>query len=155
MANGPTRVAQETELGEGLAVGCLVRGVSAIGSDDHALEGAFSPAWTSWPWAARYPWVGPSRLGEALRKSARRRGPRLAQWVRSGGLHVPQLRDDEWDLASACARIEENTVVPARRWCELAAAFVDGLDEELVWRFPPMDQRVVDVDHLPTSRESG
>jgi hypothetical protein len=153
MPDGLTRVAQETEVGEGLAVGCLVGGVSALGSDDGALEAAFTPVWAAWPWAARYPSLGRSRLAEVLRKSARRRGQRVAQWVTSAGLHVPQLRDDEWDLTAACARLEESSLIPARRWCELAAGFVAGLDEQLVWRFPPVE--AADVDQLPSSPDLG
>ncbi|WP_345342629.1 hypothetical protein [Actinomycetospora succinea] len=73
------------------------------------------------------------------RRSAARRGSRIARWSPSRDAFVPQLCDDDWDLTSACAQLEEATAVPARRWCELAQAFLRELDDDLVWRGRPVD----------------
>lgn len=139
MASDLTRVRQQTEVGEGLAVGCLITGVTALG-EAASLDEALVHALGSWPWATRYPALRRTpRLGEVLRQSSGRRGATVAQWVASQGLFVPQLRDDDWDLTGAAARLEEVTSVPARRWVELAATFVSGLDEASVWRARPVD----------------
>jgi hypothetical protein len=139
VAAGLTRARQETEIGEGLAVGCLVAGVHAI-STAATLDVALVGALESWPWAARYPAVRRNpHLDDVLRRSAGRRSSRIARWSPSGGQFVPQLCDDEWDLAAACVTLEETTAVPARRWCELSEAFVRGLDNALVWRGQPID----------------
>lgn len=79
------------------------------------------------------------RLAEIFRRSPGRRAIRVAQWVVSAGLFVPQLRDDAWDLAAACVELEEATAVPARRWCELASRFLEDLDTSGVWRTAPVD----------------
>jgi hypothetical protein len=134
-----TRARQQNEVGEGLAVGCLVAGVNAV-SATAPLDGALAHALRSWPWAARYPAMCRSpRLSEVLRRGPGRQAPRVAHWVTSQGLFVPQLRDDEWDLSRACVTLEEATSVPARRWVDLAGAFVDGLDGASVWRGAPVD----------------
>lgn len=49
MVDKLTPVQQQTEVGEGLAVGCLVVGVSAMTSQDGPLESAFAQALASWP----------------------------------------------------------------------------------------------------------
>lgn len=134
-----TRTRQETEIGEGLAVGCLVAGVHAI-SAAAALDAALVGALASWPWAARYPTVRRTpRLDDVLRRSAGRRSSRIARWAPSRDQFVPQLCDDEWDLPNACGRLEEETSVPARRWCELSEAFLRGLGAGDVWRGRPLD----------------
>lgn len=134
-----TRARQQTEIGEGLAVGCLVAGVHAI-STAAALDAALVRALEPWPWAARYPAVRRTpRLDDVLRRSVGRRASHIARWSASGGQFVPQLCDDEWNLTSACVQLEDTTAVPARRWCELAQAFLGGLDEALVWRGRPID----------------
>lgn len=145
---GLTPDRQRTEVGEGLAVGCIVVGVAAVADDGGALDAAFSSALAAWPWATRYPVLaraGRPALATVMQRSASRRAVKVAQWVTYRGLHVPQLRDDAWDLAGACAGIEEATTVPARRWCDLAEAIVGALDDRLVWRHPPM-RLAVDPD---------
>ncbi|MEJ2862825.1 hypothetical protein [Actinomycetospora flava] len=139
MSDRLTRVRQQTEIGEGLAVGCLVAGVHAI-STTAALDAALVRALKPWPWAARYPTVRRTpRLDDILLRSPGRRGSRTARWSASGGQFVPQLCDDEWDLPVACGQLEETTAVPARRWCDLAESFLRGLDDDLVWRGQPID----------------
>lgn len=54
MPSDLTRTRQQTEIGEGLAVGCLIVGVTAI-SPTAALDDALVHALSSWPWAPRYP----------------------------------------------------------------------------------------------------
>ena len=147
MAGGLTSVRQRTEVGEGLAVGCLVVGIAAVADDHGALDTAFAFTFADWPWSTRYPTVLRARrpvLPPVLQESTSRRTLTVAQWIPSRGLYVPQLRDDAWDLTGACTAIEEATAVPARRWCDLAEAFVDDLDDHLVWRHPPPD-----LDHDP------
>jgi hypothetical protein len=139
MPEGLTKTRQQTEIGEGLAVGCLVAGVNAI-SSTAPLDTALRSAFNSWPWVSRYPAARRTpRLAEILQRSSGRRGSRIARWSSSSGLFVPQLCDDEWDLPAACVQLEEATAVPARRWCELAAAFLKGLDDEFVWLAAPID----------------
>ena len=132
----PTATRQRIEIGEGLAVGCLVAGVTAL-APTAPVDDALGHALDGWPWATRYPAVRRSpQLVDTLHRSAGRRGPRVSHWVRSRGLVVPQLRDDDWDLTAACARLEEGTGVPARRWIDLASGFLAGLPDDAVWRAP-------------------
>ncbi|GLZ45876.1 hypothetical protein Acsp06_20610 [Actinomycetospora sp. NBRC 106375] len=139
MPAGLTRARQQTDVGEGLAVGCLVSGVHAIDTVAE-LDPALVRALASWPWAARYPAVRRTpRLGDIFRRSSGRRSSRIAQWTVSGGGFVPQLCDDEWDLPAACVRLEEATAVPARRWCELAGTFLRALGDDPVRRGQPLD----------------
>jgi hypothetical protein len=133
-----TTVQQHTEIGEGLAVGCLVLGITATTSQPEPLDAAFARALPGWAWASRYPTVRREPdLAGILRSSARRRFSRVARWITSRGVFVPQLLDPEWDLGAACVRIEERTTVPARRWTGLAEAVVATLDDALVWWAPP------------------
>ena len=139
MRSDLTRTRQQTEVGEGLAVGCLIAGVTALAATA-PLDGALVRALDAWPWASRYPALRRTpRLPQVLRQSAGRRGARVAQWVASQGLFVPQLRDDEWDLPGAAVSLEEATGIPARRWVDLALSFVSGLDQASVWRSRPVD----------------
>lgn len=140
MAAGLTTTRQQTEVGEGLAIGCLVTGVAGVTAEDGPLDAAFTAAFAAWPWATRYPsLLGRRRplLGPVLRSSGGRRASRLAHRVTTRGVHSPQLRDDEWDLRAACGLLEEESTVPARRWWGPARAFTDGLGDGQVWRFPP------------------
>ncbi|MCD2197885.1 hypothetical protein LQ327_31400 [Actinomycetospora endophytica] len=138
MSGALTMVQQHTELGEGLAVGCLVVGVSATTTEREPLAAAFAGAVQGWSWASRYPSVlREPDLAGILGSSERRRFSRIARWITSRGVFVPQLRDPEWDLTAACVQIEERTTVPARHWTTLAEGIVDRLDDALVWRAPP------------------
>jgi hypothetical protein len=132
-------------MGEGLAVGCLVDGVTGL--DPIAADDALRRALDSWPWAARYPTVRrtPAVVG-IMRSSPGRRGSKIAQWVFSRGLAVPQLRDDAWDLPAACTRLEDETGVPARRWLDLTRTFLAHLPHTDVWRAPAF---AADPDALP------
>ncbi|GAA4832584.1 hypothetical protein GCM10023201_20730 [Actinomycetospora corticicola] len=132
-------------MGEGLAVGCLVEGVTGL--DPAEADEALRRALQTWPWVTRYPTVRrtPAVVG-TMRSSPGRRGLKVAQWVFSRGLAVPQLRDDAWDLPAACARLEGETGVPARRWLDLARTFLAELPESTVWRAPAL---AADPDALP------
>lgn len=82
MVDKLTPVQQQTEMGEGLAVGCLVVGVSAMTSQDGPLESAFAQALASWPWVARYRSLTRSQKWPArsiIRKSAGRRRSHVAR----------------------------------------------------------------------------
>ncbi|MCD2186573.1 hypothetical protein [Actinomycetospora soli] len=135
MPHGPTRARQQTEMGEGLAVGCLVEGVTGL--DPATADQALRAALETWPWATRYPSLRRNpAVRDTMRTSPGRRGLKIARWVFSRGLAVPQLRDDDWDLPGACIRLEEGTDVPARRWLDLTRAFLDRVPDAAIWRAP-------------------
>lgn len=132
-------------MGEGLAVGCLVEGVTGL--DPVAADDALRRALDDWPWATHYPTVRRSPdVTVTMRASPGRRGLKIAQWVFSRGLAVPQLRDDAWDLPAACTRLEEATGLPTRRWLYLTRAFLAHLPDATVWRAPAL---ATDPDALP------
>ncbi|WP_433802611.1 hypothetical protein [Actinomycetospora sp. CA-084318] len=134
-----TRARQQTEMGEGLAVGCLVVGVTGL--DPATADDALRTALETWPWATRYPALRRNpAVHDTMRTSPGRRALTIAQWVFSRGLAVPQLRDDEWDLPNACVRLEEATAVPARRWLDLTRAFLERLPDDAIWRAPGTDE---------------
>lgn len=129
MAVQLTKAQQETAVGEGLAVGCLALGITAVTSNKMAVEFAFIRAWREWAWALLFPVVhashGRNDLLRILCASPRRRGAFVAEWS-SEGTWVPLLRgglnvDEAGDL------LQGSTGVPPIGWTDLAQAFVDDL----------------------------
>lgn len=131
-----TKAAQETAVGEGLAVGCLALGVVAVTAEKMAVEFAFRRAWSGWGWSPGFRAVNVSHerndLLRILHASPRRRGSFIAEWS-SGREHEPRLRGD-WDLEASGAALEDTTGVPLDGWIELARYFVDDLGENKIRR---------------------
>lgn len=131
-----TKAAQETAVGEGLAVGCLALEVIAVTAEKMAVEFAFRRAWRDWEWSSPFPAIHASHarndLLRILRASPRRRGAIIAAWS-SGRVYEPHLRGD-WNLAEAGEILESATGVPLRGWMELARAFTEDLGDHKVWR---------------------
>lgn len=128
----PTAREQKAALGAGLAVGCLTLGIAEISADQPAIEVAFARAWSTWPWASRFPavqaTVADREVVGILNDSAANSTPGVAHWWCDHG-YLPQMRE-HWPVTRAGDHMERDTRigVPYRGWVELAQTFVDGLD---------------------------
>lgn len=120
-----TKATDQTDIGQGLAVGCLVLGVTAVTSGKQALEFAFRRAWRDWPHAREFRFVhadiARNDIVLILRKSARRRGAYLGAWELERWAR-PYLAEGT-TLAAAEELLPEWTGVPWSSWLELAEAF--------------------------------
>jgi hypothetical protein len=120
-----TKAAQETAVGEGLAVGCLASGIVELTASKMILESAFVSAWRAWSFAAEFPKVQATRqrndLLPIVRASSRRRSPVVAEWSYRGRL-IPYLTND-YELSEAVELLEELTSISLEGWVELADIF--------------------------------
>ncbi len=129
-----TTAQQETMLGQGLAVGCLSLGVTAVTSDKAVVEESFTRTWEHWPLASIFPSIqfteDSQNLVGILAGSAGRRRHDMAHWSCEGDLH-PQL-GPQWSLEEAGDVLDRVTGVPHSAWTELADAFVHRLGSERI-----------------------
>jgi hypothetical protein len=129
-----TKATQETAVGEGVAVGCLALGVTAITSARVDVDLSFSYAWRNWPSSRVFPVVKASLdrndLRRILHDSANRRWSMLAAWE-CGRMYEPYLRSD-WTIEEAGESLAENTGVGLEAWMELARLFVERLGPDNV-----------------------
>jgi hypothetical protein len=129
-----TKATDHTDVGQGLAVGCLALGVTAVTSGSQALEFAFGRAWRGWPRARDFRFVhadiARNDIVLILRRSARRRPPLLAAWELKRWA-TPYLFEGT-TLADAEELLPEWTGVPWSSWLELAEAFTaEFKDDEM------------------------
>ncbi|WP_138758741.1 hypothetical protein [Modestobacter altitudinis] len=129
-----SKAEQETTVAEGLAIGCLVLGVTAVDNQD--ADTAFRRAWAEWPHAKRYPHVKASfernAVPRILSKSEGRTGSYLAFWAADRGF-APHLRPS-WDLQGAIEELTASTGLTAADWTDLARRFVKALGDDHVQR---------------------
>ena len=131
-----TRDQQVRTVTEGLALGTLALGVTAVSSAKLTLEFAISHALRHWSVASAFPslagvqaanyvWIG-------IRKSERRRTARAA-W-RDGRWLEPYVLMDGWSVADCLDLLADLESVSVEAWLELARLFVDHLGKENVQR---------------------
>lgn len=130
-----TRVTDLTDVGQGLAAGCLAIGVVGVTSGKQAVEFAFGRAWRRWEYAPRFRFIRAdiqrNDILHIIHKSERRRGGHIAAWSR-GRWFEPYFREGQ-DVAAAAEVLPEWTDVPWPAWVQLAEAFVSELkDDEIV-----------------------
>lgn len=132
-----TKAAQQTYVGEGLAIGCLALGVVAIVSDKMDVEFSFRHAWRNWSHASRFPQVRASAerddIMRILDSSLGRRGAHLAQWVVTGPEFEPSLRQD-WEFDEFREHLAEFSGVGLDGWVDLARTFTGRMQYEHVQR---------------------
>jgi hypothetical protein len=127
---------QETVVGEGLALGCLSLGISAVTANKMSVESAFGRAWRSWPQAylfrAVHASIARNDLLRIVARSTRRRGVVIASWD-VGRVLEPIL---EWGdtVEEAGELLAENSGLPFSEWIALAKAFTDHLGADNVHR---------------------
>lgn len=136
MLDHDSKSQQEIALGEGLAVGCLAVGIAAFTSRASAVDAAFRQTWRDWSWSPLFPLIqatlSKNDLRQVLSLSSRRRGPIVAEWA-CGREFKPVLLGDH-DVKEAAVLLEEMYEVPLEGWTELAWAFVENFDANLVQR---------------------
>lgn len=131
--NIPTKAAQETVLGEGLAIGAMMLGVRSLVGDKTSLELDFRRAWRKWKFAALFPAVhaglADDSLFRILRSSSKRTTLHIARWV-GGWPYAPELLV-EWSLEEAAGHIDDR--LGASAWVSLVGDwlnFQSPLDEQ-------------------------
>ncbi len=124
-----TKAAQETAVGEGLALGLVALDVGSFNGSKVSVEVAFQRAWRDWSHRARFPVVhtdvARNDLLRIIRKSGGRRSPQLSGWA-SQWPFVPYVHED-WELEGVGELLESSSGVPLTAWIELARAFIDDL----------------------------
>lgn len=123
MTNSLSRNAQLVALGEGLALGAIMHGIDSIGWNKGDLELRFRAAWRAWTHRSHLPAIdaGPTRddvLIQAVDRSARRRGPIVAEWVD----RAPRLRHEDWSHVEVAESIHDG--IPAQAWADLVAMWL-------------------------------
>ncbi|MBF0686965.1 MAG: hypothetical protein IR158_04255 [Cellulomonas sp.] len=133
-----TRVNQLTNLGQGLAVGCLALGVTAITRTKMTIEFAFGHAWRPWLYSRRFPQVRADRRNdiyfEIIGRSERRQGATIAAWDLHGEVGVEPYLKGAWTLDDAQDLMPTYTGVPWSGWLDLAERFVGDLGDDQVVR---------------------
>ncbi|MFY1596016.1 hypothetical protein [Micromonospora sp. WMMD737] len=125
-------------VGDGLAVGCLDLGVTAITTNTQTLDQSFRHAWRNFPLAAKaFPHVKASLarcdIQRILRDSPRRKGARV-EWHQSTVWWEPHLRASYDDIDEVAESIADLDGIPRDQWLQLARPFVDKLGDECIRR---------------------
>lgn len=117
---------------EGVALGVLAQRVEAVAEDKMMVELAFNHAWRRWRSASQFPAFATGDPGNlfwlGMRKSGRRRGPRVAAWE-TGAWVVPYLTLDGWTVNEALD-VHADERASSSAWCELGSLFVARLGPE-------------------------
>lgn len=129
-----TKDQQVKHVVEGMALGVLAQGVTAVTSSKMALEFAFNFAWRRWSLASEFPSIAGNDPGNlfwiGMGKSEGRRGA-CAAWNEDEWA-VPYIRH-EWAVDEALDH-HASREVAAEDWMELGRLFVENLDENEVRR---------------------
>ncbi len=127
-----TAVQQQVAVGEGLAIGCLNLGVSAVTSQKMTVELAFQRAWRGWARSSTFPRIHASLPRNdfltIVHSSANRRGSTVAAWSCDRRL-TPYLTVDGWTIDDAAELLQGSCGVPVQDWTDLAKLFVEDLGE--------------------------
>lgn len=137
MAIRASKQHQVRDVTEGLALGVLAQGVTAVISGP-AIKFAFDYAWRNWLQSRHFPSIAgtfPSReFSVGLSKSERRRGFAYAEWATEGRWWVPQQRPmcADWPLEECLEAFVEGDGsadgrVSIEDWKQLGALFVSHL----------------------------
>lgn len=121
-----TRTQQLKTVGEGLALGAWMLGVTEVTGDTTRLQLDFRKAWREWAYAARFPAVkaGPDQddVLHILRDSPSRGGVVLASWE-GGWPFVPRIRMQDWEAHEVAEVLDES--VPAEAWAGLVRQWLE------------------------------
>lgn len=124
-----TKAAQETAVGEGLALGLVAGDVDSFNGSKMSVELAFQRAWRDWAHRGRFPAVhadvARNDLLRIIGKSEGRRSAHLSGWA-SQWPFVPYIHEN-WELEEIGGPLESSSGVPLNAWIELARAFIDDL----------------------------
>lgn len=124
-----SKAVQETDVGEGLALGLVALGVTSFTDSKMSVEFAFQRAWRDWAYRSRFPAVHAdvvrNDLLRIIGKSEGRRSAHLSGWA-SEWPFVPYVRED-WNLEDVGELLESSSGVPLGAWVELARVFIDDL----------------------------
>lgn len=126
-----TKTAQQSMVGQGLAVGVLALGATATTSAKMAVESAFIDAWREWTWSSSFPTIHASHARNdfltIVHKSSRRRDAFVAAWDCGRTLEPYLLNGDS--VEEAAELLESFGGPPAHSWTELARFFLDTLGD--------------------------
>ncbi|MDJ0004787.1 hypothetical protein QM616_18855 [Rhodococcus fascians] len=125
MGRNPSKDQQVRHVVEGLALGVLAQGVTAVTSAKMQVELAFNHAWRAWACSARFPSIGGHDPGNqfwiGMGKSERRVGARAA-WDR-GQWSAPYIVLDGWTFED-CLDSHEDERASVQDWTEFGRLYV-------------------------------
>jgi hypothetical protein len=129
MPSAMTKAAQETAVGEGLALGLVALDVDNFNGSKMSVEFAFQRAWQDWTHRGTFPAVhadvARNDLLRIIGKSEGRRSAHLSGWA-SQWPFVAYVHED-WEVEEIGELLESSFGVPLNAWIELARAFIDDL----------------------------
>ena len=128
-----TTARERSEVGQGLAIGVVFRGVTGFDATKLSMEFAFGRAWRSWPYASNYRYIraeaSRNDIMQIIWDSQGRRGVVRAAWADARPGYVPFLLE-AWPIGEALADLAASSEIPEDGWLELADAFIGYFDEE-------------------------
>ncbi|NMO91641.1 hypothetical protein [Actinomycetospora sp. TBRC 11914] len=132
-----TPAEQGTYVGEGLALGVLRAGFSAVALDREAVESAFGEAWDAWPWRRSFPRVQADldreRIWAIMHRSEGRLRSCFAYWVQAGPYFHARSRVGRTP-AEHLGLLAGRSGVPVDAWDGLSRDVLRVLGEERLVR---------------------
>lgn len=130
-----TKAVQQTEVGDGLALGVLAAGFDSLRNDKTAIELAFRHVWRRWPHTSSYPLVkaGPATddiYVQIMLRSASR-VHKLAAWRIEGYLICPELVHESWTLDDTLEELADASGVSEAGWRQLGTDFLKRINKQV------------------------
>lgn len=133
-----TEANQLNIVGDGLAIGCLDHGVTAITANRQALDHAFRKAWRDFPLAASlFPSIKASLARCDIHKilsGSQRRKQSSVDWLQNGAWWEPSLRGLYDTIDEVAEEITDLHGIDRSQWTRLAKPFIDTLGDKHVRR---------------------
>ena len=127
----PSKVQQQTALGQGLAIACLALRVEAVPHNKLELESAFGWAWDEWQHRHKFPQIRAdlerTDVLTILGKAEGRQGAFVATWTTDHRTWFPQLRQDGWEWEELADVAGGQFDVDLDGWLSLAGPWLDRM----------------------------
>jgi len=135
-----SKVTQQVEVGDGLALGTLAAGIDAITANKLSIDFAFGYAWRRWTYSARYPQV----KGDVARNDfyyqiahpSERRLRKRAVWIVERGYLYPEVWSESDTALEALESLAEASAIPVQGWQQLADLFLGHLKDDEKFVYP-------------------
>ncbi|MFI7483060.1 hypothetical protein ACH9EU_11680 [Kocuria sp. M1R5S2] len=131
MPHTPSKVQQQTAVGEGLAIACLALGVDEVPNSKLDLEFAFNHAWQAWPHRSKFPQIRADMertdILRILDDADGRRWAFVGSWTTDYTTWFPRLKQDNWGWAELADSAGGTFDVDLDGWISLAAPWLDHM----------------------------
>lgn len=128
MPYAPSKVQQQTAIGEGLAIACLALGVDEVPNNKLDLEFAFRHAWRAWPHRQKFPHVSANlERTDVLRilgDADGRRSAFVATWTTDYRAWFPDVKQDGWGWEELADNAGSNFGVDLHGWLAIAGPWL-------------------------------